>query len=190
MSARGHLIILSGPAGAGKGTLRERLFREVPKLVYSISCTTRAPRPGERAGREYHFVNRDDFIALRDKGDFLEWAEVHGNFYGTRRSDVEAALDSGVDVVLEIDVVGAANVRRALPEAKGIFISPPSAEVLRERLAGRATETSEQLELRLRNAEREMARADEYDYIVVNDDLDRAGAELKDIVIHILEGER
>lgn len=186
MSGRGHLLIISGPAGAGKGTLLADLFAAIPELAYSISCTTRDPRPGEADGREYWFVSTDDFLRQRDEGMFLEWAEVHGRYYGTRRKDVERALDEGRSIVLEIDVVGAANVRAAMPEASAIFIMPPSIEILRERLAGRGTETPEQFELRMADAHTELARADEYDFQIVNDDRARASEELIGIVRGII----
>lgn len=182
MSDRGHLFIISGPAGAGKGTLLKRLFAAMPDMVYSVSCTTRAPRAGEVDGREYFFIDTDRFRALIDEGAFLEWAEVHGNYYGTRQADVEDSLARGCDVVLEIDVQGADNVRRRMPEACAIFIGVPSLEELRSRLVGRGSETQETLERRMRDAEDEIARARDYDVIVVNDDVDRAAAELIRVV--------
>lgn len=178
MTERGKLFILSGPAGAGKGTLRKKLFEAMPDLVYSVSCTTRHIRPGEEEGRDYHFIQKDEFATLVDRGAFLEWAEVHGNYYGTRQSDVERSLEKGIDVVLEIDVQGAANVIRKMPDAVKIFITAPSLDILRDRLERRGTETPEQLMLRMKNAEIEIRCADDYDRIIVNDDLDRAAGEL------------
>lgn len=183
MSSRGHLFVISGPAGAGKGTLRQALFEAVDGLVYSVSCTTRAKRPGEVDGVDYHFITRDGFTRHVDAGDFLEWAEVHGNMYGTRRADVETTLDEGRDVVLEIDVQGCANVCRKMPDAVKIFIMPPSMEELRRRLVGRGTECADQLALRLKNAEAEMAHAPEYDVVIINDDVARASRELADTVL-------
>lgn len=179
---RGILFVISGPAGAGKGTLRGELFKAVPGLDWSVSCTTRAPRAGEVDGRDYHFVSRDEFERSVAEGAFLEWAEVHGNFYGTRASDVEASLDAGRDIVLEIDVQGMEEVVRRMPDAETIFITVPSIEVLRDRMIGRGSETDESLERRLRDAEVEMARAAEYRYVIVNDDAARASRELIDIV--------
>lgn len=184
---RGHLIVISGPAGVGKGTLRKRLFDAIPDLVYSVSCTTRSPREGEVDGRDYFFISRDNFKTLISEDAFLEWADVHGNLYGTRASDVERAIASGASLVLEIDVQGAANVRRRIPEAIGIFIMPPSIDELKSRLVGRGSETDETLERRMADALGEIERADEYEHKVVNDDLDRASEEMVEIVRGILE---
>lgn len=182
MEGRGHLFVISGPAGAGKGTLRAELFKMVDGLAYSVSCTTRQPRPGEQDGRDYHFIDRDEFMRQVERGEFLEHADVHGNLYGTRRSDVEAALASGRDIVLEIDVQGEAEVKRKMPEAMTIFISPPSIEELRRRLVGRGTESPESVERRMRDAEDEMSRASEYDAVILNDDVARASRELAELV--------
>lgn len=182
MSRRGHLFILSGPAGAGKGTLRKKLFTELPDLVFSVSCTTRDKRPGEVEGKDYYFVDRDTFARMADEGAFLEWAHVHGNCYGTRRSDVDACLDSGCDMVLEIDVQGCRQVKAKMPEAIRIFITVGSLDELESRLEDRGTETEEQMMLRLRNAAVELRSAREYDHIILNDDLDRASKELIELV--------
>ncbi|MDR1915823.1 MAG: guanylate kinase [Synergistaceae bacterium] len=182
MNSRGRLFIMSGPAGTGKGTLRKILFEEIPDFVYSISCTTRKIRPDETEGVDYHFVSKDEFGRMVAEDEFLEWAEVHGSYYGTRRRDVEAFLDEGKDVLLEIDVQGALQVKSREPDVVTIFISPPSLDELENRLEDRGTESPEQLAVRLRNAVMEMRHAREYDYIVVNDKIGRAADELSGII--------
>lgn len=179
---KGILFILSGPSGAGKGTLRERLFRMLDGLSFSVSCTTRAPRPGETDGVDYRFVAEEEFLRRRDAGDFLEWAGVHGHFYGTLTADVKKALDDGRDILLEIDVQGALQVKKKIPGAVTIFVAPPSMKALEERLRGRSTETEQDIALRLCNARREMGESFKYDFTVVNDDIDAAAQRLADIV--------
>jgi guanylate kinase len=179
---KGRLFILSGPAGAGKGTLRKILFSEADDLEYSVSCTTRAMRSGEAEGRDYHYISRDEFEKMADRGEFLEWAEVHHNCYGTRKSDVERVLNEGRDAVLEIDVKGCRRIMDIMPEAIRIFITAPSLDELEDRLAERGTETSEQMSVRLRNAASEMKQAAEYDHVIVNDDIARASKELVEII--------
>ena len=179
---KGILFILSGPSGAGKGTLRERLFRMLDGLSFSVSCTTRAPRPGETDGVDYRFVAEEEFLRRRDAGDFLEWAGVHGHFYGTLTADVKKALDDGRDILLEIDVQGALQVKKKIPGAVTIFVAPPSMNALEERLRGRSTETEQDIALRLCNARREMGESFKYDFTVVNDDIDAAAQRLADIV--------
>ena len=179
---KGILFILSGPSGAGKGTLRERLFRMLDGLSFSVSCTTRAPRPGETDGMDYRFVAEEEFLRRRDAGDFLEWAGVHGHFYGTLTADVKKALDDGRDILLEIDVQGALQVKKKIPGAVTIFVAPPSMKALEERLRGRSTETEQDIALRLCNARREMGESFKYDFTVVNDDIDAAAQRLADIV--------
>ncbi len=174
--------MLSGPSGAGKGTLRLRLFHELPGLGYSISCTTRAPRPGETDGVDYRFISPVNFQQLVEDGKFLEWAYVHGHSYGTLISDVEDVLRQGVDLFLEIDVQGALQVKKKMPEAVTLFVAPPSMEVLEQRLRSRGTESEAAVALRLQNACREMEFESEYDFVIVNDDLERALAELRGIV--------
>ena len=178
----GNLFILSGPAGAGKGTLRKMLFEAFPDVVYSVSCTTRTRRPGETDGVDYFFISKDDFGGMITRDEFLEWAEVHGNYYGTRRADVERELGGGRDVVLEIDVQGCRKVKSCKPDAIRIFITAPSLDDLETRLEERGTETPDQLDTRLRNAAKEMRYAQEYDHIVVNDELRRAFTELMGLV--------
>ena len=189
MHRRGRLFILSGPAGAGKGTLRKILFREVPDLVFSVSCTTRLIRPGEAEGKDYYFIDKDAFSALVLRDEFLEWAEVHGNFYGTRRADVENALACGSDMVLEIDVQGCRQVKEHMPEAVRIFITVRSLDELENRLEDRGTETPDQLLVRLKNAAIELRHAKEFDHIIMNDDVNRASKELIDLVRRYRDGE-
>ena len=166
------LVVVSGPSGVGKDTIIEALRqrRRNPDYHYVVTCTTRAPRPGEVDGVSYHFMTRDRFRALRDAGAFLEWADVHGNWYATPRAEVRRALAAGHDVILKIDVQGAAAVKSTVPDALLVFVVPPSLESLFRRLRARATETAEELEVRQRNAAIELARAGDYDHVVVNDD--------------------
>lgn len=178
----GILFVISSPSGGGKGTLIRRVLKDVPGLSYSVSWTTRAPRPGESDGVNYHFVTPDEFARMRDAGGFLEWAVVHGHLYGTARSVVEQDLAEGRDIILEIDVQGAEAVRAAMPEVVGVFILPPSFEVLRERLNKRMTERPEELALRLANSRAEVERYAEFDYVVLNDEIARASAQLTSIV--------
>ena len=154
----------------------------MPRLGYSVSWTTRAPRQGETNGRDYHFVTPEEFAAARERGEFLEWAVVHGNLYGTSLKVVERELAAGRDIVLEIDVQGAAIVRQAGIEAVSIFILPPSFEILRRRLTGRQSENSDALALRLRNSRGEVEHYKEFDYLVLNDDVERAATQLSSIV--------
>lgn len=180
--ARGHLFVISGPSGVGKGTLRKALFRTVKDLEYSVSFTTRSPRRNEKEGIDYRFIDRDDFIKLTDEGKFLEWAEVHGNLYGTSREDVERILSSGKDMVLEIDVQGALQVKKTMPEAVLVFILPPSEAELEDRLSKRGTEKGEVLENRLKEARHEIELSEKYDHSVLNDDLQKALISLKYII--------
>ncbi|EAU55582.1 guanylate kinase [Mariprofundus ferrooxydans] len=175
----GRLFIVSGPSGAGKSSLCTALLSECPDLKLSISCTTRQPRPGEMDGREYHFLSVSDFECQRERGDFLEWANVHGNLYGTRQSDVEAQLQGGYDVLLEIDWQGARQVAEKMPGAIRIFILPPSLDELRSRLAGRGQDDAATVNRRMAAAEMEMSHADEATYRVVNIDFKEALAELR-----------
>ncbi|MDT8284241.1 MAG: guanylate kinase [Thermovirgaceae bacterium] len=180
--ARGHLFVISGPSGVGKGTLRKRLFGIIKDLEYSISCTTRRPRNSERDGYDYRFVKPDLFRELEREGKFLEWAEVHGNLYGTLKKDVEAALSLGKDLVLEIDVQGALKVREIMPEAILIFIMPPSLADLEERLKRRGSESGEDMRTRMDEARHEIELSSLYDHTVVNDDLPTALVTLEKIV--------
>jgi guanylate kinase len=175
-------VILSAPSGGGKTTIARALLARRPELGYSVSCTTRAPRPGEAQGRDYYFMTRSEFLAERERGAFAESAEVHGNLYGTLRSEVERVMACGKHVVMDIDVQGAVQFVRAFPQSVTIFILPPSAEVLLERLKGRMTESPAQLAARLQSALQELQHVDEYEYVIVNDDLERAVASVESIL--------
>ena len=175
-------VILSAPSGGGKTTIARMLLARRPDLGYSVSCTTRAPRQGEEQGRDYYFMTRAEFIAKREQGAFAESAEVHGNLYGTLRAEVERVLASGRHVVMDIDVQGAVQFIRAFPHSVTIFILPPSAEVLLERLRARKTESPAQLAARLQSALQELQQVDEYEYVVMNDDLERAVSSVDSII--------
>ncbi|WP_085830462.1 guanylate kinase [Collinsella vaginalis] len=172
------LFVISGPSGAGKGTLVAQVRERLPHLGLAVSATTRAPRAGEIDGVTYHFLTDDEFTRRVDNGDFLEWAQVHDHRYGTLVSEVERNLDAGRSLILEIDVQGALAVKRRFPSAVLIFIEPPSLEILRERLVGRGSETEESLALRMADAEEELKVAGVYGARLVNDDLARATDEL------------
>ena len=181
---KGVLFVVSGPSGVGKGTVNKRLFEEFGSAVaFSVSATTRGPREGEVNGREYFFISRQEFEKRVANNEFLEHAEYAGNCYGTPRDYVLSLLQKGVSVILEIDVQGAMQVKQRMPESVSVFILPPSFEELEHRLRGRGTETPEKIERRLAAAKAEMARAPEYDYQIVNDDLDAAYARLREIFI-------
>lgn len=184
----GFLLVISGPSGAGKGTLVQRLLSERPDCVFAISSTTRPMRAGETDGVEYRFVSREQFEVKREQGYFLEWAEVHENLYGTPIQEVEEQMRRGHVVVLDIDVQGGASVRSRRPDAVSVFVMPPTMEVLRHRLEGRRTDAPEVIERRMGNAPGELAQYIHYDYLVVNDDLERATERL--IAIHDAERTR
>jgi len=175
-------VILSAPSGGGKTTIARMLLSRRPDLGYSVSCTTRTPRTGEVPGRDYNFISRAEFIAKREQGAFAESAEVHGNLYGTLKAEVDRVIRGGTHVVMDIDVQGAVQFIRAFPTSVTIFILPPSAEVLLERLRGRNTESSAQLAARLQSALQELQQVDEYEYVVINDDLERAVASVESII--------
>jgi guanylate kinase len=178
----GSLFIVAAPSGAGKSTLVNALLAKEPGIKLSISTTTRAPRPGEVDGREYFFTTADDFVARAERGEFLEWAEVHGNYYGTSRLTVEQEMRTGTDILLEIDWQGARQVRKQFPDAAGIFILPPSIAALEERLHKRGTDEPHIITRRLLAAGGEMAHAPEFEYTVVNEEFNVALAELQAIV--------
>lgn len=178
----GKLIVLSGPSGVGKGTLLARVLPQVGGIRVAVSATTRQPRKGEREGIEYFFLSDQTFDSLIAADGFLEWACVHGARYGTLRDEVMRALADGLDVILEIDPQGARQVKRAYPGAVLLFIAPPSLAELRRRLEGRGTESAEDVERRLMAAEQEMGQTAEYDLVIVNDDLERAVAELSGFI--------
>ena len=175
---KGNLFVLSGPSGAGKGTLVKRVLQRIPDAWVSVSATTRQPRPGEVDGKDYFFLDQPRFDELVSQDGYLEWAHVHGNSYGTLRSRVQERMDEGAQVILEIDVQGAFQVKKAMPEAHLIFIEPPSLEELERRLRGRGTETEEVICKRMKTAEVELAQKMEYDVQVINDELERATDEL------------
>jgi guanylate kinase len=179
------VFVITGPSGVGKGTLIRSLFDRLPELQLSVSATTRAPRPGEHDGTEYHFLTREQFDALVAADEFVEWAEYSGNRYGTLRSELDRRLGQGVPVVLEIEVQGARQVRDKMPEAVQVFIAPPSRETLRARLVGRGTDTPEQVQRRLETADAELAAQPEFAHVVVNDRLEEA----LDALVEIVQGE-
>lgn len=181
MSKRGHLYVVAAPSGAGKTSLLHALMRRRPGLGFSVSCTTRKPRPGEVDGKDYHFIGREEFERLVAAGEFVEHANVFGNLYGTRKSVVEAALAEGRDLILEIDWQGAKQVRERLPEAIHIFILPPSRAELESRLRNRGSDSEEAIARRLGESVLEMSHWPDFDYVVVNRDFDRALAELEAI---------
>lgn len=179
---RGRLFIVSSPSGGGKGTLIRHVLESVPGISNSVSWTTRARRAGEIDGVHYHFVGEDEFREMRERGDFLEWAVVHGNSYGTARSVVEQELSEGHDIILEIDVQGAASVRKATNAVVSVFILPPSFDALRERLQLRGSDDPATMALRLRNACDEVRRYHEFDYVIINDEAERAARQLAAVV--------
>lgn len=179
---RGRLFIVSAPSGAGKSTLCAMLRQRIPDLAYSVSHTTRAMRPGEKDGIDYFFIDEAAFREGIASGRWVEWAEVHGNFYGTSAAFIEGCLTRGKDLLLDIDVQGMNQLRRRYPEAVTIFIMPPSLSVLRQRLEQRGTETPEAIARRLSNASDEMAQRSQYRHVLVNDDLSRVAKELTALV--------
>ena len=181
-TARGTLFVVSSPSGGGKGTIIQHVLDVVENLSYSVSYTTRAPRLKEVDGREYFFVSRDTFEDMVAAGEFLEWACVHGNFYGTARNQILAETATGADIILEVDVQGAASVRQLLVDSVSIFILPPSYDVLRERLIARGTDTPQELELRLRNAPEELRQYSAFDYVIINDQVEKAVNQLASII--------
>jgi guanylate kinase len=180
--ASGNLFIICAPSGAGKTSLVNALLEREPDIELSISYTTRAPRPGETDGRNYHFVTREQFLEMAGRGEFLEHAEVHGNFYATSQSWINARRAEGKDILLEIDWQGAAQVRRQIPDAVGVFILPPSPETLRRRLEGRGQDSAEVIERRLLAARGEVAHVAEFDYVIINRNFDVAVTDLVSIV--------
>jgi guanylate kinase len=181
LKRKSMLVVLSAPSGGGKSTVTKALLNRVPELEYSVSVTSRLPRGDEKEGINYHYVTEAEFRRLSDQDEFYEWALVHGNFYGTRKSIVQAALQRGNDVILDIDVQGACSIKKLRPDALTIFLLPPSLAVLEKRLRGRETDSEETIQLRLKNAIGEIAHYSEFDYVVVNEDLERAIAEISSI---------
>jgi guanylate kinase len=183
----GHVFVITGPSGVGKGTLIRGLLERVPGLELSVSATTRPPRPGERDGVDYHFLSDEEFDRRVANGEFVEHARYSGHKYGTLRSELERRMAEAAGVVLEIEVEGARQIRAAMPEAVQIFIAPPSVEALRARLVGRGTDAPEDVEARLATALEELEAEKEFGYVVVNDRLEQATEELADIVRRELE---
>jgi guanylate kinase len=179
---QGRLIVISGPSGTGKGSIIKKVMERWPAAEFSISMTTRGKREGEEHGVHYYFATREEFEATIEDGGFLEWADVFGNYYGTPKAPVEKRLAEGADIILDIDIQGAINVRKAMPGAVLIFILPPSIKELRRRLEHRGTDAQDVIEKRLAKALTEIGTAREYDYVVVNDDLDVAAEQVLSIV--------
>lgn len=184
----GKVIILVAPSGTGKTSLARRLFKDIEELKFSVSATTRAPREGEEDGTHYHFLTKEEFNRKIDEGDFLEWEEFYGGTrYGTLRSEVDKKLKSGYFILLDIEVKGAVNIKKIYGEkALGLFIKPPSMEVLKERLTARGTETRETIDLRLARAGEELTYADRFDQVIINDDFETAYRQVKDAVVEFM----
>jgi len=185
VNGKGRLVVLAGPSAVGKSTVVERLRKEVEDLYFSVSMTTRDPRPGEVDGKDYFFVSPQSFQERIDAGEMLEWADIHGGLQrsGTPAAPVREALDAGRPVLVEVDLAGARNIKQIMPEAVTVFLAPPSWEVLVERLTGRATETEDVIARRLQTARAELAAQDEFDDVIVNNDLDEAVQGISDILL-------
>jgi guanylate kinase len=184
--SRGKLFVITAPSGAGKTSLIEAVMREDPSLKISVSYTTRKPRPGEKHGSDYHFVDKPTFQAMKERGEFLESAEVHGNYYGTAKQVILNAVKGGDDLILEIDWQGAQQVRRFYPDCVGIFILPPSVEELERRMRSRGQDAEEVIRQRVQNAREELSHAGEFKYAIINKDFEIAKSELA----HIIKAER
>ena len=178
----GSLFVVAAPSGAGKTSLVAAMLRQRPGVDLSVSCTTRAPRPGELDGRDYWFIERDEFERRREAGEFLEWALVHGNLYGTSRAWIAQRMAAGVDIVLEIDCQGAAQVATLFPDAVGVFIAPPSMDELRQRLRRRGQDSDEVIERRMAAAKSELSQAERFEYVIINQDFATALGQLLSIV--------
>lgn len=182
IASRGMLVVVSSPSGGGKGTLIDRVLKTVPGLSFSVSYTTRAPRAMEQNGREYFFVDKPTFEQMIERGEFLEWANVYGQLYGTSAGQVERERLAGHDIILEIDVQGAESIRHKILEAVSVFILPPSFELLRQRLIARGTDSPADLETRLRGAPSEVEQYKYFQYVILNDDINRASQQLAAII--------
>lgn len=184
-STSGQVVVLAGPSAVGKSTVVSELRKTVPDLFFSVSMTTRDPRPGEEHGKDYLYVSRDQFKNNIDDGRMLEWAEVHGGLQlsGTPREPVELAMAAKRPVLIEVDLAGARNVKELLPQAQTVFLAPPSWEILVDRLTGRGTESEDVIQRRLETAKEELAAQKEFDHVVVNDNVDQAVAKIKDILV-------
>ena len=178
----GKLFVVTAPSGAGKTSLIDAVMRKDPTLKISVSYTTRDPRPGEKDGVDYHFVDKKTFLAMRERGEFIESAEVHGNYYGTGKRVILDAVKRGDDLILEIDWQGARQVRRAFPECIGIFILPPSVEELERRLRARAQDSEAVIGVRMANAREELRHADEFEYAIINKDFGEARQKLAEVI--------
>ena len=178
----GNVFVVSAPSGAGKSTLAQRLVQSVPDLIFSISFTTRKPRPGEVDGRDYFFIDDARFDTMVREGGFVEWVQIYGHRYGTGRDWLNGVLATGLDVLLDIETTGALNLRRAIPDARMIFILPPSAAALEQRLRSRGKDSGEQIGIRMRHARHELELCHAYDYLVLNDDLELAYRQFESIV--------
>lgn len=186
---KGKIIIIVAPSGTGKSTLILRLKKDFPELLESISYTTRPMRPGDESGVQYFFIQENEFLKMKEEGEFIEWAKVHNNYYGTSKKFVEEKINNGISLLFDLDVQGTDAFKEYFKdEAEAIFIKPPSIDILRERLIKRATDSMETIETRLSNARHELTKQDEYDHKVVNDDLEVAYHELKDLFNKILRG--
>jgi guanylate kinase len=184
----GKLIVIVAPSGTGKSTLIKKLKQDFSSIIESVSFTTRPIRPGEVEGKSYFFINREEFLKMIEKNEFLEWAEVHGNFYGTSKKFVEKSLEKGKILLFDLDVQGTDSVKNYFKkEANVIFISPPSLLELEKRLKNRGTESSEVIDLRLKNAQSELLRKNDFDFLIYNDDFDQAYSRLKEIVHKIID---
>jgi len=179
---RGSLLVVSAPSGAGKHTILERVLAHDDGIEYSVSATTREPRAGERNGIDYHFLSREEFLRKVAAGAFLEWAEVHGNLYGTPRAQLEQKRASGKDIVIQVDVQGMRNLKRAGVDMVSVFIAPPSIEELKRRLRKRGADDPDAIALRVHNARDELAARNEYDHVVVNDTIEQAVADIRAIM--------
>jgi guanylate kinase len=179
----GNVFVLSAPSGAGKSTLAKRLVQQVQDLIFSVSCTTRPPRAGERNGQDYFFLDDAAFDRMVAQGGFVEWVKVYGNRYGTGKAWIQEQLETGQDILLDIETIGAKNVRREIPDAIMIFLLPPDAEALSQRLRGRGKDSEAQIRMRLQYAKHEMEEVSHYDYLVVNDDLETAYRRLEAVIL-------
>lgn len=188
MSKSGKLIVIVAPSGTGKSTLITKLKRELPEIKESVSFTTRKRREGEVDGVNYHYIEKAKFEEMRDADEFLEWAVVHGNYYGTSKTVVAKGLENGDYLLFDLDVQGCDSMKEVFPEAKVIFIEPPSVNELEKRLRGRGTESTDIIDLRLNNAKEELKRKDDFDFKVLNDHFDSAYENLKRVVLEIIEG--
>ncbi|MCG2590540.1 guanylate kinase [Rhodohalobacter sulfatireducens] len=189
MSKKGKILVLVAPSGGGKTTMARRILDDFDQIRFSVSATTRPPRKGEKDGVNYHYISKEEFKEKIDNGDFLEWEEVYdGTLYGTLRKNVEKELEKGYFILLDIDVLGALNVKKIFEkDALAIFIQPPSIEILKERLQKRATDAQQDIQTRLERAKKEMAYANRFDHIIINDDLEKAYSQIKELVTNFIK---